>query len=1708
MSNLLWRAFYEEDVEKFTNLLGLGDFSPANAKAKQPQRKASSTAPRIVTKLDVNSRDHAGLTLLHRTASSHAAAHIEMGELLLQFKGIDLYATDKENGWTALHRALYAGNAQLARDILAKEGEDLAAGARAGTAIKGKTLLSRIKDFEGNTAYDIYNATVAAANHDKVAHPFGRFGHHAQAESLSDSSDSDTDHDQVVSDYNPHWKFNKTVHPIEKCLRGDEVFAWGSNKNLTLGFGNEDDRAYPERVSLKRPEHLIWRFYREYIAEKKPWLSSTRPDPTKDEDGNELFLNDLPTLIRNKPIVVQDVQLSKLHSAILTADPEANLYVCGIGHGGRLGTGDERTRFSYECTFAGALQGRKVTSVALGLNHTLALVSEGEVISWGSNTHGVLGYTLPTPKNNKEPINVVPRQIFGPLKKEIVAGVAASAIHSAAWTTTSLYVWGKNDGQLGIMDADARSLEIQTTPRRVGASLFKDLEIAQVTCTENATVVLLRSGTVRVFTNYGYTLVNFPVIEFMNNLRSDTVVASRPIRVSQVASGGNTIAAVSEKGDLFTVSVASKPDGSSTSSTTNPGKLKKTSMGKPVHVWSLRKGNWDGVKSVDVGDNGNIVLCTKAGAVWRRTKRPNAKDAIIAPTTHHQSERSKDHVGDAFTGIERKSDFMFSRVPSLTGIIAVRANSYGGYAAVRRDDLARLKLELSKSTLRDDIASLFPFANEKLHPLIDPKRWQSFGIARVRGEWVDGLSNLSGLDLTEDVDVEAEVKSALSRVRPREDFDLILRTTQSEIAIPAHRFAFAARSPALRNAFHSVQKGDDEYAASCYKVRSTSSENSKVNIEIIFEGMKFEALYNLVLYVYHDILTDFWSFPRSLLRRPDIQHSWRETRVHLMQMANALEMHTLERDVRAQQVPTWSLSSDYHTAVRDKRWLDTGDIIVDLDGGESFVYSPLIRARCPFFGQLFGGRSQGQWLAGRRATSTTIRVDLKHIKPEIWDLVLQYLYSDCGVELFDDITAPDVNAFAEVVVDVLKVADELMLDRLAEICQKVLSHHVKATNIVDLVNAMVPFSVQSLKQEGLKYIAAQLEMMLENRLLDHMDDELWEELDDVVRDGVDMRVRYGPFEELDEADLEDLASQRESLLRDMDFRAQLAEERRAQGIGRGRLASVDANAPSTAQDKRKASTDLTASGRPGTSDGEKTMFELDDDSNVTLQTVSPFASVKVSQDAIPIQPTLSPRPSQRQLKRLGRNNAPSASPLGSTPPAPSAASPHSIGISPKVWSSPTTTPKVGMKDIFSEALATPVSKLNLPAKDRKSSLSMEVAAQRASDAAATLARTATPKLSQRERKQQAKQKAAEEAETAALAAAKGKDKDRAPAPWVVAKGAKVDLKDVEKAEPTNVDEAGSAPRRAGSADTRFSGQPGASSSMAIPEPKSKPSTPGFAISHSMDIKPHSKVYNTHGPDAPVIADHEGLGAEAALQLSMDDIIAQQKWAAALLKDQGKRSLADIQAEEEFNQYWEQETKRVQDQVKADAALAARLEKAELDSLSPGARASNKKGGGKKPNDRKGSGMGRESVDGASSSKAGQPKEQKESGKSTASGRRRGRGPADKTKSSSEETSSSRCPPRQGAAKQASPTAKMGSEVEPKRMHADAPSFVPSQGFVPRPSLASSTAGVDGANDSPGTDSMDNKRNKHRSGDRRKPQGGIGGNKESGSGRGSGCSAKA
>lgn len=1036
MSALLWRAFFENDVEQFRHVLANATFTSSSTQQKggvggpvalhaagagspgtslstsptlTPKGKRVTSVgsygntntkgtkpsnPLVFYRTDINCRDLNGCTLLHHVASSTGEEAHLFATALLNVPLLDLYAQDTESGWTALHRALYFGNIAIAQSLIERDLQDIVGYATTG-GNHGATGLIKIKDREGNSPFDVYCASVASR----------QLVHNIPTPLLPRSSDDDNHR----GDSNNEGTLAKAIQP-RVDIDGDELSTFGSNKNFTLGFGDEDDRQYPERISLRRPDRLLCKLANEH--EGRTLSISQNLDRQRSSSS-------VPAVVQYKPIIIQDVRLAKFHSAILTNDPESNLYVCGFGPGGRLGTGDETTRFGFVPVSGGGLATRKIIDIGLGQNHTVAVTSSGEVFSWGNNTYGQLGYALPSSNvRDEEPKQLLPKQIYGPLKREIVRGTATSRTHTLVYTTDSLYTFGKNDGQLGFTDSDARSLAVQNIPRRVAASLFQS-PINSVSAIDKASICLLNNHDVWIFANYGYTKLSFP-LDNPRNLVKNHFMATRyntvPCHICKVTSGGDTICAMSNEGDVFTVSISHKIEAApGNGSTTNPAKI-RGALSAPQRVWTPMKGHM-AVRDVDVGQDGSVIICTEAGSVWRRVKRAKVKDANAPLSTEY-----------------RPKDYKFSRIPGLTRIAAVRSNVSGAYAAIRSDcDVLHTQIHVDPRSLWKDLYPLLPFndfALERGDPEVDYPSSRFWTIppsgAPAILQAVLSTSN-----------IEDSIAKLLAGKRDTENgsCDMHVGSSTSNVHLPVHEFILAGRSQVLSRALSTFRK---EYFFAIPKVL-TIEYGKDGNILLLFEEVDMLTVLNFVMYLYTDSVADFW----LQTRQPShVVSRFRQTRNELMQIAAHLEMRYLDQSVRVQTQPPRTLHEDLDRAVRTSAYFENADVEIELDGTSLKAHGPMLRQRCPFFEGLFQGRAGGRWLDERRQQSREmIKIDLKHINPYIFELVRRHIYADTGEELFDDVYCSELESFLDVIVEVMAVANEFMLDRLSQCCQKVLGKY-------------------------------------------------------------------------------------------------------------------------------------------------------------------------------------------------------------------------------------------------------------------------------------------------------------------------------------------------------------------------------------------------------------------------------------------------------------------------------------------------------------------------------------------------------------------------------------------------------------------------------------------------------------------------------------------
>jgi hypothetical protein len=396
------------------------------------------------------------------------------------------------------------------------------------------------------------------------------------------------------------------------------------------------------------------------------------------------------------------------------------------------------------------------------------------------------------------------------------------------------------------------------------------------------------------------------------------------------------------------------------------------------------------------------------------------------------------------TGEYKPKDYKFLRVSGLTRVIAVRASAFGAYAAVRKDcDVTKTQIAVDEPNLWHDLAPLLPF-----HGLSDFEERSDDEDPAPRLWNRPAKSQSLQRRVLKSKDLETEVAAVLRQLPPGGTYDMELGSTVSDIRIPVHEFILCGRSSALKE--YIVDFRSCESYVDVPELLTITQEKKRTIV--IFQGVDFLTVFNLVLYAYTDSVVDFWNVTRQF---PAMAARYRTVRTELMKVASRLELRQLEPAVRQMVSPLRSMNFDFASAIKDPSFFESGDIIVDLADGEMQLHSAILCQRCPFFDGLFRGRAGGGWLAGRQTEeSSHVRIDLTHIDQQLFELVVRHIYTDAGEEIFDDVTSEDLNDFLALdelldhVLDVMGIANELMLDRLTQICQRLIGRYGMCRSIL------------------------------------------------------------------------------------------------------------------------------------------------------------------------------------------------------------------------------------------------------------------------------------------------------------------------------------------------------------------------------------------------------------------------------------------------------------------------------------------------------------------------------------------------------------------------------------------------------------------------------------------------------------------------------------
>jgi len=230
---------------------------------------------------------------------------------------------------------------------------------------------------------------------------------------------------------------------------------------------------------------------------------------------------------------VKKVGCGDNHTVLVMKD--GRIYSFGSNDYGQLGHHKSRTRAEQ----VEGLDAHVITDVACGSHHTLVKNEWGEVFAWGSNSKGQLGF------DTKGQIVPVPKMIKTLATKHVIQ-IACGQNHSLALTNIGeLFSWGCNShGQLGI--------GVKGSPEKMPYQIksLQGIPIAFIACGGHHSFAVSRSGAV-----FGWGKNSFGQLGLSDTADRVYPTLLRSIRFQRVAylsCGMDHTAALTRDGGVFT----------------------------------------------------------------------------------------------------------------------------------------------------------------------------------------------------------------------------------------------------------------------------------------------------------------------------------------------------------------------------------------------------------------------------------------------------------------------------------------------------------------------------------------------------------------------------------------------------------------------------------------------------------------------------------------------------------------------------------------------------------------------------------------------------------------------------------------------------------------------------------------------------------------------------------------------------------------------------------------------------------------------------------------------------------------------------------------------------------------------------------------------------------------------------------------------------
>lgn len=511
----------------------------------------------------------------------------------------------------------------------------------------------------------------------------------------------------------------------------------------------------------------------------------------------------------------------------------------------------------------------------------------------------------------------------------------------------------------------------------------------------------------------------------------------------------------------------------------------------------------------------------------------------------------------------------------------------------------------------------------------------------------------------------------------------VLVCLDSGFVFPSHKFILASRSETLKNVMsgQTVKDSDGRIRVSFRTAPPSSrSEATKLPDKLKISGTDALSTLLLATYLYTDSIPCIWDrriadqlidrfariSPRTDVSGVKAELTRLSRLLRLKELEDALSVPIKRPVVSSLGRNFGSVFREVHAETVDQNDPIAADVVLQLADALIYAHSAVLRARSPFFAALFGDNA---WLR-RRMDSTEdcivqtgesvedeshcrgmLCVNLKHRHLREMSYAMRFIYENAGEELFDILPfTQSTDDILEFLYSVLDIAEELLLERLTQVCAERILPFFTTTNACALLTATAPYPTRAARQlvrSAHSFLARSLETLLESRMLDDLPHslvrglarfvcELQREKMPVTRSGTIAKVAMEKWKEwVEQQDWPMvIVRSRKVSLRQVQSPSLSPTMgpgvAKAGGKGRNKPLTASSDPSLSLKEERRARTPLTPPSAPlreVPEDDEEEIFDMEGIPPMSLSSPAPGSGLQTS------LPSGSPRPSLTPVKK-------------------------------------------------------------------------------------------------------------------------------------------------------------------------------------------------------------------------------------------------------------------------------------------------------------------------------------------------------------------------------------------------------------------------------------------------------------------------------------------